>query len=596
MDASRPKNDLTHSLADAVQAAECVLAGFSGFESRFAEITTRAKDRFAKRDWRGMHEDAIERLDLYSQVIACVVDQVSSLLGDRTCDSGVWSLAKREYAARIVGRPDLELRETWFNSVIRRILHTVGVDPEVEFLEPPVEAAASGNEEVTRVWLRDQPLPRLVRSMLDSCGFGAVFEDAERDAELTARAIHQAWRARGSNEPILAIEMARSPFFRNKGAYLVGRVCGATQFMPIALALHHEERGIFVDAVLNTADELSIVFSFTRSYFHVDVINPYSLVAFLKSILPHKALSELYTAIGFNKHGKTLLYRDLMEHIRRSIEPFEIAPGARGMVMIVFTLPSFDIVFKVIRDSFEPPKTTTRADVLNKYKLVFQHDRAGRLADAQEFEHLAFPRDRFTPELLEELLGNAANTVELRGESVHIRHLYTERRMTPLNLYLAQADLPAAQEAIVDYGQAVKDLAATNIFPGDMLLKNFGVTRHQRVVFYDYDELCHVTDCEFQELPPDYDLYDQFGSESWFNFGPNVIFPEEFLTFMGLPPALRMTFVQHHHDLLTPAYWQQVQQRHRAGEVMDIFPYSCRRRLRNADFLPYRPSRRIRSE
>src|SRR5947199_2680404 len=294
---------------------------------------------------------------------------------------------------------------------------------------------------------------------------------------------------------------------------------------------------------------MSIIFSFARSYFHLETGKSRALVSFLKSIMPLKHIAELYISLGYNKHGKTELYRDLRRHLGRSTDKFDIARGDRGMVMSVFTLPSYDVVFKVIKDTFDSPKTTTRRDVMERYQLVFRHDRGGRLVDAQEFEHLRFDKDRFSPELLAELLHVAANTVSVDGDSVVIDHLYTERRLTPLNLYFREVDGELAHEAVIDYGQAIKDLAATNIFPGDILLKNFGVTRHGRVVFYDYDELCLLTDCTFRDLPQARDLDEEFEAEPWFYVGPHDVFPEEFLNFMGLEGERREVFLQAHGDL-----------------------------------------------
>jgi isocitrate dehydrogenase kinase/phosphatase len=377
--------------------------------------------------------------------------------------------------------------------------------------------------------------------------------------------------------------MVRSVFYRSQGAYLVGRVRsgpgGALDAMPLTLALHNCNGRLAVDAVLLTADEVSILFSFTRSYFHVEVDRPHDLVAFLHSIMPRKPIAELYIAIGFNKHGKTELFRDLIRHIHQSSDRFQIARGDPGMVMTVFTLPSFDVVFKVIRDTFAYPKTTTRRQVVDRYQLVYKHDRAGRLADVQEFEHLAFARGRFSDDLLAELAREAPSTVTIGERTVEIKHVYTERRMTPLNLYLREVDCKQAREAVIDYGQAVKDLAATNIFPGDMLLKNFGVTRHGRVVFYDYDELCLVTDCNVRELPPPRDFDDEVAAEPWFHVSPTDVFPEEFVAFMGLSGELREAFLKAHGDLLTARYWCEIQARHRAGELIDIVPYRLSRRL-----------------
>jgi len=334
-----------------------------------------------------------------------------------------------------------------------------------------------------------------------------------------------------------------------------------------------------VDAVLLTENEASIVFSFTRSSFHVDVEAPHDVIRFLKSIMPVKRVAELYIALGYNKHGKAELYRDLVHHLQRSTDKFAIAPGDRGMVMLVFTMPSYDVVFKVIRDTFAYPKTTTRRQVMDRYQLVFKHDRAGRLVDAQEFEYLAFPRDRFSDDLLTELADGAASSVIIEDNRVIVKHLYTERRVTPLNLHLWHVDEAAARDVVLDYGQAIKDLAATNIFPGDLLLKNFGVTRHGRVIFYDYDELCLLTDCNFREMPPARDLDEELASEPWFYVGPNDIFPEEFLTFIGLQGGMRDVFLQAHRDLLGPGFWTKMQAWHKAGEVVDIFPYRPSRRL-----------------
>ena len=116
--------------------------------------------------------------------------------------------------------------------------------------------------------------------------------------------------------------------------------------------------------------------------------------------------------------------------------------------------------------------------------------------------------------------------------------------MTPLDIYLQQATPEEANQAIIDYGQAIKDLAVTNIFTGDMLLKNFGVTRHGRLVFYDYDELRPLTDCNFRKFPQAMSYEDELAAEPWFHIGEDDVFPEEFLRFMGLPNNVKETFLE----------------------------------------------------
>jgi isocitrate dehydrogenase kinase/phosphatase len=566
-----------HRLAG--RGAAAIVGVFGDYQQQFQAITRRAPSRFERRDWHAMQHDAAERLELYGHVIAGLVTEIRALLGASVKDKKLWAVMKAAYSELIAGRADIELAETFFNSATRRIFTTVGVDPKIEFLFSDFDMPLLVGDSTYQTYLIGNGLADVIRELLAAYAFSVPFEDLHRDARRAASAIECERRALGITGPIDAIDMIRSVFYRNKGAYLVGRICTGDHTMPLTLALHNGEHGLYVDAALLAADEVSIIFSFTRSYFHVVVDRPHDLIAFLKSIMPRKPVAELYNAIGYNKHGKTELFRDLMGHIQQSTDLFEIARGERGMVMIVFTLPSFDVVFKVIRDTFAYPKTITRREVTDKYHRVFMHDRAGRLADVQEFEHLAFPRRCFSEGLLAELASGAAETVTIGERIVDIRHLYTQRRMVPLNLYLREVDRTRACDAVIDYGQAVKDLAVTNIFPGDMLLKNFGVTRHGRVVFYDYDELCPVTDCTFREMPQGRTFDEEFGAEPWFYVGPYDVFPEEFITFMGLAGQQRDAFLKAHGELLTTQYWSDIQARHRAGEVMDIIPYRRNRRL-----------------
>ncbi len=249
------------------------------------------------------------------------------------------------------------------------------------------------------------------------------------------------------------------------------------------------------------------------------------------------------------------------------------ATGERGLVMICFTLPSFDVVFKLIRDKFPYQKNILREDVLNKYELVFKHDRAGRLVDAQEFKRIKFPRARFSADLLEELQKEAARTVHFEGDDVIIDHVYIERRMTPLNLYLRTASREEAEKAVIEYGQAIRDLAVTNIFPGDLLLKNFGVTRHGRVIFYDYDELCLVTECKFREIPQSQHDEDDMRADAWFYVGESDVFPETFINFLGFDPHLKKVFLDAHAEVLTAEWWRGIQERLREGELLEVLPY-----------------------
>ncbi len=418
-----------------------------------------------------------------------------------------------------------------------------------------------------------------LHAILGACGWAAPYADLAGDAARGALLVDARLRELGWDERPLTLDVLRAPFYRNKGAYLVGRIRGMDELVPLVLPLVHGPDGIALDAVLLTADEASIVFGFSWSYFFVDAPHPRGLVAFLRSIMPHKGVHEIYTSIGYNKHGKTELYRSLMRHLERPDARFAFAEGDEGMVMGVFTLPSFNVVFKIIKDVFGAPKQTTRRSVMEKYHLVFQHDRVGRLADAQEFERLEFRRRCFPDDLLAYLQRVAGESVLVDAERVVVRHCYAERRVTPLNLFLAHAEPAAARDAILDYGNAIKDLAGADIFTGDMLLKNFGVTRNGRVICYDYDELCLLRDCRFRRIPPPRSHEDELAAEPWFHVGEMDVFPEEFAAFLVPAGPLRDTFLAAHGDLLTVEFWQRTQARLRTGEIFDFYPYRQSRRI-----------------
>ncbi len=563
--------------------------GFEAYRARFRRITRASERHFEAADWHGVQRDMIERLKLYGAVVGRVVDALETFFGSASRDEDLWSAMKREHAALMQGRGDAELAETFFNSVTRKLFTTVGVRPEREFVHFAEGDEAHANAPGAPVRTYPGLLPTSLgafssssvgHQILSDYAFSVPYADYEGDARLIAIEIEKAVSAAWPFSPIAFdfVEVCEPVFFRNKGAYLVGRVVRGARALPLTIALLHRDGKIWVDAVLLTETEASVVFSFTRSYFHVDVESPAGMIRFLRSIMPRKHVSELYMSLGYDKHGKTELYRELMRNVDRSGDKFETAPGERGLVMIVFTMPSFDYVFKVIRDVFGPTKTVTRGDVLAKYKLVFEHDRAGRLVDVQLFEHLSFDKDRFDPALLDELMREAKGTVRVEGDRVIIQHLYAERRVTPLNLFIRDASEDAVREAIVDFGRALSDLAATNIFPGDMLLKNFGITRSGRVVFYDYDEICPLTEVTFRSLPDD-DEEERRGGEASFYVGSNDVFPEELINFFGFPRHLREMFVRLCRELLDPAWWNRMKERHLAGEIMDICPYKPARRL-----------------
>jgi isocitrate dehydrogenase kinase/phosphatase len=557
-----------------LDCARHIVAAFAGYNAEFRAITRRAPLRFDNRDTRAAQRDAVERIELYDRFVNQTIAELREALGPQVLDRERWRQTRGEFAALITALPDPEFTKTFFSSISRRLFGTVGVAPDVEFVATDLDPLAGVNSTVgTNTYVNHGSLSLLFEDLLGDVRFRSPWRDLDHSIAHVTGEVRAFLEARGERRLIEKVEVIRPVFYQGARAYIVGRMVGRELLVPLVIALRNADSGLLVDAVMLSEADVSIVFSFTRSYFHADLERVAEAVVFLRSLMPRKPVSELFTVLGRARQGKTERYRELMRLLGRSDDLFTHAPGERGLVMVCFTLPSSEVVFKVIRDRFPPPKTVLREEVMAKYRMVFVHDRAGRLVDAQEFRRLRFPRARFAAELLAELRGEAANTVREDGDDLVFDHLYIERRMTPLNLYLRRATPAQAERAALDYGQCIRDLACTNIFPGDLLPKNFGVTRHGRVIFYDYDELCRVTDCNFRDLPPAATPDDEMRAEAWFYIGDNDVFPETFIRFLGFGDPERAALLRVHAEILTAAFWRGVQQRLREGEVLEVVPY-----------------------
>lgn len=558
----------------APEAAAVVVDVFEEYHERFRSLTRKAGRRFARRDWIGLRRDTRERFRCQPLGLDRAVAELQALFGDAVGQPTVWRRLKVAYAEAILGRDDFELAQTFFNSLTRRIFSQVGLDPETLFVSADFPLPYGGWEmTAARAYSTRTVTPAVVRRIFRDIELPIRLADESQTVERVAEALQTGVDAHFAG-PIDAVDILRPLFLRNKAAYLVGRARRGKHVQPLTLALLHGDDGLEVDAVLQTEDAVSIVFSFARWYFHVDVETPRAVIGFLHSILPRKRISELYISLGYWKHGKTELVNDLVQHVARTSERFHRAPGQVGMVMSVFTLPSFEFVFKVIKDDFPPAKAVTRAEVRDKYRLVLLHDRVGRLIDYQELEDLALPRERFGEDMLEELRTLASRSVEIDGDRVLLKHFYVGRRVEPLDLHVHRRSVAEARNAIIDWGWAIKDLAVANLFAGDMLMKNFGVTRHGRVVFYDYDELRPLTECRFRRIPEPRDPYEAMSDQPWYSVEERDVFPEELHAFLGLRGEAREIFTQHHADLFEVDFWRDAQEHQRGGELVDFFPYA----------------------
>ncbi|MCX2983270.1 bifunctional isocitrate dehydrogenase kinase/phosphatase [Halieaceae bacterium IMCC14734] len=561
--------------------AQTILHGFESYFADFQNITLAARPRFENADWAGIHAASRERIDLYKEKINKVSEFVELIAGDQLRDLDFWSAVREHYAVLIKGHNNYEIAETFFNSIYCSAFSHRKIRDEYAFVFSPhgdMPSVSSGR--LWRSYQLEVGLEVFLEQMLDDYALNIPYEDKHRDIANIASVVRDFLLPRfGGELENTTAQVLDSLFFRNKGAYIVGKLVSGNKTMPFVLPLLHTEQGsVYVDTILFGADRVSVIFSFTRTYFMVDAEVPSQYVMFLQSLMPAKAISEIYSALGYYKHGKTYFYRCAVRHMEGTRDEFILAPGIKGMVMSVFTLPSYDFVFKIIKDRFTPPKDMTRAQVMDKYRLVKRSDRAGRMADTQEFTNLAFDRNRFSDELMEELHKVAPSQIEENGKALVIRHVYVERRMTPLNLYLRSATDEQIHSVMDEYGNAIRELATANIFPGDMLLKNFGVTRHGRVVFYDYDEICPLTDCNFRTIPEPRCEEEEMASSPWYSVAPEDIFPEEFRLFFSGNSRARKVFDQLHSDLYKASFWQGLQSEIRDGQVEDFFPY--RRKLR----------------
>ncbi|HJM98487.1 MAG TPA: bifunctional isocitrate dehydrogenase kinase/phosphatase, partial [Acidimicrobiales bacterium] len=570
----------TKGLIDAHKAEEigkCVAESFDTYRTEFLNVTRRAKENFALREFPQHLINSQIRLLLHRQSVNSCVETISNLIKEQPEEEKrqIWASARHLFAQAIAWRSDSELAETFFNSVTRRLFAMVGFDDDLEFrwfggIALPIVDPGQG--EVLTFRLRTTT-NKLIEAVLSAFDLGTDWVDIQKDSQNIASAIEKHLAETWESTMPVEIDVLRPIFYRNRGAYLVGRIRHLTRVSPLIIPLRSVEEGVICDAVLLTENLTSRIFGFTRSYFHVDTEEPGAIVAFVKTLIPLKPVAELYTTIGYSAHGKTSLFRAIYRHLSNSTDRFEPARGVPGMVMTVFTLPSFGVVFKVIKDTFPPSKKISRSQVMDKYKMVFAHDRVGRMVDAQVFEDLAFPRERFSEELLEELALEASRSITITDSDVIIHHLYTERRVYPLDLYLHEMPDDLILAATLDYGHAIKDLCAANIFPGDLFTKNFGVTRHGSVVFYDYDELTLLQEVTFRSIPEARSFEDEMSSQPWFAVGPNDVFPEEFKKFFRFPEVVREEFDEVHGDLCDPETWIGMQKQHEGVETPEFFPY-----------------------
>jgi isocitrate dehydrogenase kinase/phosphatase len=560
--------------------AAVLVDGFNKHYRLFRESSALAKQRFELARWQEVQQAVRDRIQFYDDRVRETTEKLHREFNADSLSDIVWQQAKLQFIGLLTDHKQPELAETFFNSVFCQILHRTYFHNDFIFVRPAVSTEyIESNPPTYRCYYPNQVGFRAsIRQLFVDFEWAREFVDLDRDVEFILRSIGRHLGAIPAREANLQIQVLNSAFYRNKGAYVIGKAVNGAVEHPFAVPVLHSEDGkLYLDTIILDGWRIGVLFSLSRAYFMVDMDVPSGYVQFLRAIMPNKPRSELYTMLGLGKQGKTMFFRDLIFHLHHSADQFIVAPGIRGLVMLVFTLPSYPYVFKVIKDVFGSSKEVDHDTVRSKYQLVKQVDRVGRMADTLEFSKVALPRARFSVELIDELYREVPSLIEEDGDDLIIRHLYIERRMEPLNLYLEKAEKAGrddlVEHAVCEYGNAIRELAIANIFPGDLLWKNFGVTRYGRVVFYDYDEIEYMTDCKFRRIPPPPNFEAEMSGEVWYSVSRLDVFPEEFETFLLVSDRIRAAFMRHHPDLFDAEFWQITQQQVRDGAMQDFFPY-----------------------
>jgi len=576
------QNTGIEAVTDAREIAQVILDGFDKHYQVFRKFNDEAMTCFERSDWARSGAAGKERILGYETRVSETVTKLNSRFPGAAEHTHLWPGIKAAFITILMNHLQSECAETYYNSVACKVLHRNYYNNENIFWRPALstEHLSGSNPTYHSYYPPTNGLRRCLLQLLNGFALNSKFQNIRRDIRRLEQTIikqrPKTWKAQPNHQ----IQVLSSLFYRNKAAYIVCRIINGDHIQALIIPLMQDDnQHLFVDTALLRAKDVAIIFSFSRAYFMVDMEVPSAYVKFLLSIMPGKSPVDLYAMLGLQKQAKTLLYREMQYHLSHSQDNFQIAPGVRGMVMLVFALPSFPFVFKLIRDHFDPPKTSSREDVRGKYQLVKYHDRVGRMADTLEYSNVAIPLDRIDPALMKELRATSESSIEVVGENLVISHIYIERRMEPLDRYLSHASPSLRRQAIRDFGQSIRDLAGANIFPGDMLKKNFGVTRTERVVFYDYDEITYITECNFRHIPRAASYEDEISDTPWYSIGQHDVFPSSFAPFFFANKTDLDMFKADHADLLDADWWNGIKNDILAGKQNDLFPYPVKRRF-----------------
>ncbi|CFX54209.1 Isocitrate dehydrogenase kinase/phosphatase [Candidatus Filomicrobium marinum] len=574
--------------AQASHIANAILAVFDNYYVRSRHIPYLAKEAFETRNWPETTNLSRERLDIYGRNLDALIPLLKQSWPQFADERGFWVEVEAQYLTQIRERYEADLAFAFLRST-RRLMRQGEWAPVSYFAGRQKEIVPHDNgptaiRTFTCIW----PVKNeTVIDLLQVPGFNAPFRDIVDDARLIAMRINETLEA-ATNSDIsgasITIEMIDGGFFRNRGAYLVGRIKQPSgPDIPLALALLNEKDGIYVDAVLFEADRLHYVFSSALANFHVTAEAYHQLAHFLHSVMPKRPLGLHYSTIGFNHVGKVAVMRELQAEHNTATEQLDFALGFRGTVAIGFSTPSSRYVLKVIRDQpAEGYKWDTFPGVdaiLQKYRAVHETDRAGSMLDNIIYDNVRLDREWFTPQLLQEFANAAPDSVKILHRYVLFRHLIVQMKLTPVPEFLKKASPTEAKAAIRELGTCIANNAAANIFNKDLDARNYGVSRIGRVYLFDYDAVEPLTGIKVRtnldRIEGEEDIPD------WFFEKGTIFLPEEMLVGLRVDdPDLRRAFREINGELMTTAYWEGMQRALNAGLVPKVRAYPTHMRLR----------------
>ncbi|MBF0385610.1 MAG: bifunctional isocitrate dehydrogenase kinase/phosphatase, partial [Candidatus Omnitrophica bacterium] len=574
-------------------AAIAIKVAFDMYRAKFEEINHGTKLRFERRKWAEIIENAVKTINLYPESLSKIEQDVEAMLGEKKYDRELWMEIKQSYKRYVIERYEADLAMTFFYSVMRRVFQKIGQPIEYEDDGILEKGPIKGYRQVYLTYTRKDELSRaeLIADILSELGFDEEIytpSQIETDAKKIAARIEASLKDHLGHANFDSIEILKPVFYRNKGSYVVGRIRFGNLIIPLVISLRNERsRGIYARSIIMDDNELLAIFGGTRSGFQVEIEQYRELTDFIQTILPSRERLDIYSLLGLLQPVKVKLNHDIQRHLRESKESFVVTEGEKGWVMVVFTLPTYPYVFKVIADHSEKETFFGRDSVAGKYRMVNRMDRVGRMLNAIAFTDLRFKKDMFSKELLDELIARAPSVTAINDNEVILRQVYVERKVVPALVHLKRNkdDPKEIKRILKEFGDLIKDLAFAGIWIGDMKLKNTGITQSGRLMSFDYDELGQLTDYTFMENAP---FYSPAGEdEHWSrnsDYMDKVIYKKVFLyDFSVIAGELRGIgiandheyleyFREVHADLFIESFWQDIQGKIKQGYILDYAP------------------------